>query len=260
MRRWTPALAVAVLAIGSATPVLAQDEGPTYTEVTSLDFAPADIDAFLDAVKTVRDAAVEVGLDASFAWDMYRWDNTLFFLTWHDSMVDFEDPEAFARAFQGTPAESRVMAAFQATTGLHINEGMNEVSLARPDLSYMPAEPAVERGQQGGVYVMRQWPNGDAEAYGESIKDFMGMLTEMGAPYPVFVSQNVIGRGGFMIAVPFDNLSNFYGANSLEEGLTASGMGARWGEHEREHRQLISDTESRIVMYLPDHSYRPEGM
>ncbi len=261
MRRTAPAFAAMALALGLTTPLIAQEDAePGYVEVSQLELAPADVDGFLDMVKTVRDAAVETSLDARFAWDVYRRDNRIYFVSWHQSMVDFEDPEAFVRAFQGTSVANRVMAAFERTNSMHFQDGLSEVSRARPDMSYMPASPAMMEGEQGGVYVLRQWPAGDDQAYEESVKDFMGMLTEMGGPYPVFVSQNMIGKGGYIIAVPFDNLANFYGANSLQTGLAASGMASRWAEHEAAHQKLLSDVESFEVMYLPEHSYRPPGM
>lgn len=260
MRRFSPAFAVVLLVLALAAPVRAQDE-TQYVEVSRVELAPGDADAFLEAVKTVRDAAMEVDLDARFAWDAYRWDNAIYFVTWHDSMADFEDPEAFVRAFQGTAVADRVMAAFESTGSLRVIEGINEVYRSRPDMSYMPATPGVEPGGQEGVYVIRQWPaGGDPSAYEESAKDFMGMLTEMGAPYPVFTSQNVIGRGGYVIAVPFESMSSFYGENSLEQGLAQSGMGDRWMRHEAEHRALLADAETFHLWYLPEHSYRPEGM
>jgi len=260
MRKWTPAFAAAVLALGIAAPALGQEDGPQYMEVSALRFTPADAEGFLEIVKTVRDAAVEAELDPRFAWDAYRRDNIVYFVTWHESLVDFEDPEAFVRAFQGTSVEDRVMAAFERSTAFHVRQGSSEISRARPDLSYMPETPAMAEGEHGGVFVLRQWPMGDMAAYEESIKDFMGMLTEMSGPYPVLLSQNLIGRGGYVIAVPFDDLGSFYGPSSLTAGLEASGMTARWREHEAAHRQLVSDVESFHVMYLPEHSYRPAGM
>lgn len=260
MRRWNAAVAVIALSFGVAAPSLAQ-EAPPFSEVSRLELAPADVDPFLEAVKTVRDAAMEASLDARFAWDVYRWDNTIYFVTWHESLVNFEDPEAFVRAFQGTAVADRVMAAFESTMDLHVREGINEVFRGRPDMSYVPASPAVAEGEHAGVLVIRQWPaGGDPAVYEESAKGFMGMLTEMGGPYPVFVSQNLIGRGGYVIAVPFDAMSSLYGENSLEEGLAASGMGARWGDHATAHQELLADVESFHVMYLPEHSYRPGGM
>jgi len=260
MRMWTTAVAATILALGITAPALGQEDGPEYVQVSQIEFAPADADGFLEMVKTVRDAAVEASLDTRFAWDVYRWDNTVYFVTWHESLVDFEDPEAFVRAFQETGVADRVMAAFERSMAFQPRSGRNEVSRERPDLSYMPASPIVAAGEHGGVLVLRQWPSGDPAAYEESIKDFMGMLTEMGAPYPVFTSQNMIGTGGFTIAVPFDDLASFYGENSLERGLEESGMTARWMEHQTAHRTLLTDAESFHVMYLPEHSYRPAGM
>lgn len=261
MRTWTPGITAAVLALGVAAPTLAQEEqAPPYVEVTQLRFSPADAEGFLDMVKTVRDAAVEARLDPGFAWDTYRRDNIVYFVTFHESMADFEDPEAFVRAFEGTSVADRVMAAFERSMAYQVREGLNEVSRTRPDLGYVPATPAVAPGEQEGVFILRQWPAGDMQAYEESLKDFMGMLTEMGAPYPVVVNQNLIGKGGYVIAVLFDDLGSFYGPNSLEEGLAASGMAARWGEHQTAHRQLVSDVTTFHVMYLPEHSYRPEPM
>lgn len=260
MRTRFSAPAAILLVLALAAPAHGQD-APAYSEVSQVELAPADASAFLEAVKTVRDAATEVNLDARFAWDAYRWDNTIYFVTWHESLANLEDPEAFVRAFQGTEVADRVMAAFQSTGPLDVEGGMSEVNRARPDLGYVPESPAVQHGQHEGVLVIRQWPaGGDPAPYEESVKGFMSMLSEMDAPYPVFVSQNMVGRGGFVIAVPFESMSSFYGENSLPRGLAEAGMGDRWSEHEAAHRKLISNAESFHVWYLPEHSYRPDDM
>lgn len=260
MRRCSSLFAAAVFALGVAAPVFAQEEGPTFIEVSQVELAPADADAFLEAVKTVRDAAVEIGLDPDFAWDVYRWDNTIYFVSWHESMSVFEDPEAFARAFAGTPVESRVMAAFESANSLDFRSGSNAVSRGRPDLGFVPAESAVTPGEHGGVYVLQQWPAGNPQAYEESIRGFMGMLAEMGGIYPVYVSQNVIGDGGYAIVVPFDDLSSFYGENSLQARLENSPIGPRWQEHGQSHAELLNRSQSFHLLYMPEHSYTPEGM
>ncbi len=227
--------------------------------VATLEFAPADIDPFLEQVRIVRGAASDVGLDERFRWDAYRWDNTVYFVSWHESLVDLEDQNAMIAAFQGTDAFEVVMGAFEKANALQAIANDTEILMQRPDLSYMPAEPAVELGAHGGLYLVEQWPiaarRGDFE---ESVKNLLGMLAEMKGGYPVIVSQTVAGDGSVNFAVVFDDLSTFYGEGSLERGLADAGMAEAWATHATAHQQLIARSRSQFAMYLPGYSYRPD--
>ncbi len=258
MRKLLSLAALSALLLAFATPVIAQ-EGSMFVQVSSVELAPADADMFLEQVKVVRDAAIETNLDPKYRWDVYRWDNTLYFVSWHETLANLDDPQAFMQEFQGTSAADRVMAAFNKANALHSVSSSSSISMSRPDLSYMPAASAVQPGQHGGIYVIEQWPKGDQyQAFEASVKKIMGMLGEMGGVYPVFTSMDVVGDGGVTFAIPFDNMSNFYGANSLERRLEATGKSAAWGELTRAHQKMLNRTHSQFGMYLPEHSYRPD--
>jgi len=257
-RRLFP-ISAAVLGLALAAPAVAQ-QAPPYLVTSRVEFAPEDAEAFARQVAIVRDAAAEIHLDARFAWNVYRWDNTFYFVSQEETLANLEDPEAMGRAFQGTPVQDRVFGAFEKAGALQALSGSSSVWRPRPELGYVPANPAMAQGQQGGAYVIQQWPKGTSEqAFDESAKGLMAMLGEMDGPYPVIVLQNVVGDGGMEFVVLFDDLANFYGANSLEAGLRSSGMGDRWAQAEAAHRKLLSRTESRLLMYVPQLSYQPAG-
>ena len=258
MRKFLALMAAGGIALGLGVPVEAQD-GPMYTTVSAIEVAPGHVEDFAAQVRAVAEAAEAAGLGEEFRWDVYAWDNTFYFLNWAESLSVLEDQDRMMREFQGTEQMDEVMAAFEAVGDLDWRGGNTTVARGRPELSYMPANPAMAEGEHGGVYVLEQWPLPSAgPAFEESVKDIMGMLAEMGGPYPVFVSQDVIGDGNYTFAVPFDDLASFYGENSLEAGLQASGMAEAWGAHVAEHQQLLADVESWHVMYRPDLSFRPD--
>lgn len=257
MRKPLGWLAAAAFALMIAAPAAAQ-ETPQYVQLSTVEFAPGEIEPFLEQVKTVRDAAVEIGLSSEFRWALYRWENTLIFASWPENMAALDDPNAMAAAFQGTPVESRVMQAFQRAESTQILEALSEVLITRSDHGYEPENSAVADGT-GGVYVLHQWPKGgQREAFLQSLDGFMEMLAEAGGRYPVSVHEGYIGEGGFHIVVGFDDPASFYGENSMEALLEGSGIGAEWQAHAAEHADLISRSEARMYFFLPDHSYLPD--
>ncbi len=266
MRKLITTAAASCLALAFALPAWAQETSmqayaeaaPRFIEVNQLDIAPADADAFLALVKQVKDAAVAVGLDPKFRWDTYRWDNTIYFVSWHESMGDFDNPEAFAQAFAGTAQEATVQQAMTKSQSMNI-VGKTEVAMYQWDWSYLPENPAFQPGQHGGIYVIDNWiAPGKLEAWAENTKGVMEMLAQMDGPYPVIATQTMMGDGRVSFVIPFDNMSNFYGANSLQEGLAASGMQEQWGAHMQKRSPLLSKTKSQFAWYLPEHSYRPD--
>lgn len=259
MRKFAGWFFVGGLALAVGAPVAAQ-EAPPFVSVGVVELAPGDAEEFAAQVKIVRDAAVAANLDARFAWDLYRWDNTFWFVSWPESLARLENPEAMFAAFAETDQAETAMAAFQRVAALEWLSDEQSISRTRPDLSYLPAQPAMAEGEQGGVYIIEQWPRMEtSEAFEESVKDLMGMLTEMGAPYPVYVAQDLIGDAGVVFAVAFDDLASFYGESSLEAALAEAGMTEAWMAHAEAHQDLIRRAKSQILMYMPEHSYTPAG-
>jgi hypothetical protein len=257
MRKPLAWLATAAFALVLAVPTAAQ-ETPQYVQLSTLEFAPGEIEPFLEQVKTVRDAAEEIGLSSEFAWSAYRWENTLIFASWPENMASLDDPNAMMAAFQGTPVESRVMQAFQRAEGAQILEGVSEILITHSDHSYQPENSAVADGS-GAIYVFRQWvKGGQREAFLESVDGFMGMLAEAGGTYPVSVHEGYIGTGGFHIVVGFDDPVSFYGENSMENLIMNSDIGADWQAHAAKHAGLLSRSEAQMYFFLPDHSYMPD--
>ena len=146
MRKLFTLVATLAIMLGLPAAVAAQDT--EYTVVGSLEIAPEYTEAFLAQVKIVRDAALEVGIDERFQWQLYRWDDELLFVSPGQSPTDVFDEAGMVQAFQGTSAESRVMAAFQKVSSFNVGAQSQSVLRPRPSLGYEPANlaPAVAVG------------------------------------------------------------------------------------------------------------------
>ncbi|MGH7540473.1 MAG: hypothetical protein ACRELC_05700 [Gemmatimonadota bacterium] len=265
MRKVLAPLAGGALALALLTPVYAQEAAgqetqeaaPSYIVVTALEVAPPDAEAFADLVRDVRTAAEAADLPAEFRWDMYRKDDVFYLVSWRPDMASFDDPEAFMRAFQGTPQASRVQAAMERAQGLRVT-ARSSVSRSVPEWSYMPASAVLAEGEHGGVFVISNWTAGSEEAYDASTKAIMAMLGEIGYPYPVFVSRVILGEETVDFAIPFDTPGNFYGQHSVFALLEQAGRTADWESLMGERRSLLARTETLMVFYAPELSYRPD--
>ena len=260
MRRLTPFLGMAAIVVAAAMPVHAQEGPPPFTSVSEIEFAPGDADTFAEQVRIVKEAAEEIGLDARFAWNTYRWDNTFWFVSSNPTLADLEDPNAMAAAFQGTAAEGRVMAAFEAAGGLNALSYDSQVLRINPELSYQPETPAFGEEGPGGVYIVEQWVRGGARADWEaSTRELMGILGAINGGYPVLVAEDLIGDGGVSFVVIFDDPATFYGEGSLENALAGTGHEEHWAQVAERHAGTLARSSSQMMMRLPDLSYQPEG-
>ena len=96
-------------------------------------------------------------------------------------------------------------------------------------------------------------------AFDESTKDVMGMLTEMGYPYPVLGHRTLVGDGGKVsFVVLHDGLADFYGPNSIESVANEAQMEA-WGEEFAKRNQMVTKRNSFNVVFLPDLSNPATG-
>ena len=258
MRRLS-ALLAAVIFVAAASQTAAQ-ENPPFTIVSELELAPAHAEAFVEQVQIVAEAAAEIGLDGRFSWNLYRWDNTFWFVSSESTLANLEDTQAMFRAFQGTSVESEVMAAFQAVGAMDILSSDMEVLRIIPDMSYQPENPAFGDDGPMGAYIVEEWVMGDSrEAWNESVADFMGMVREVGLPYPILVAEDIVGDGNMSFVVLFDSLENFYGKNSMERLMADHPGAANMAEGSAAHAKLVSRMESRQIIRLPNASYQAEG-
>jgi len=257
MRRLSVAL-VAIAFVLVTSPTVAQEDVP-FTVVSEIGLAPEDANAFAEQVGIVAEAAAEIGLDARFAWNLYRWDNTFWFVGSESTLANMEDPNAMAAQFMGTSVEDKVMAAFAAVGSMNVLSGNTEVLRVNPTLSYQPEAPQIGDGS-GGVFIVEEWVKGDSrDAWNESVADFMGVVREVGMPYPILVAEDIIGDGNMSFVVIFDTLENFYGKNSFESLLADSPAAADMAEGQAAHSKLIARSASRHMMRLPAMSYQPDG-
>lgn len=257
-----PVLFGAVLALAGAPPAAAQEEGAgqdrMYVVVSHFTVDPADAPAFTAAVVKIRQAARDASLGEEFAWEFYRDGNDFYLVSFRESMAAFDDEGAFMRQFEGKPARATLEAAFAELETLGY-AGRNTVLRYVPEWSYMPETPAVRPGQHEGVYVIDNWwKPGKEEAFDQSTKRIMGMLREVGYPYPVFGHRTVIGDMGHgAIVVAHDGLSDFFGEKGLMTLLETRGKTEAWEKIVGERQALLRDTETSMSMYLPELSYSP---
>lgn len=240
-----------------ARPALAQEDVP-YTVVQQLELAASDAETFAAQVRIVAEAAAEADIGAEFAWNVYRYDNTFMFVTNTPSLATLEDPEAMARAFEGTSVAGKVTSAMQTANALNVLSASTEIVRVDPELSYQPANSALSGGA-GGAMIVEEWVKGDQiGAWRESVQNFMGWMAEAGGVYPILVTQDIVGNGGRSFVVLFDNLENFYGENSMEvlaERAASPDMAAAQAAHAR----TVARSTSQISMRMPNLSYQPGG-
>lgn len=262
MRRITTVLAaLAAVALAGPAPAQAQDAGqPAFASVEVIEVVPAEVARFTAAVEMLVQAAREAGLESRFDWDVYQKDGAFHLVSWHASLTDFEDEDLWYRQFEGTPGQATMEAAFAELSGLNARV-RTDVHRHLPDLSYMPAEPAVEPAMHRGIFLVRDWVAfGSEESFRENTKAVLALLEEVGYRYPVHVHRTVIGDNGlFVLAVLHDGEANFHGPNALRGLLEKAGKGEAWGKVMQDRMSLLRNHETYNVTYRPELSYHADA-
>lgn len=252
--------AVVPLLAGGPAPALAQQEGvrTEYVFVQKFQVAPGDAATFLEAARMAVQAAGQADLARQYGWALYRDGFDFYLVEWPGSMAYFDDPQQWMRQFEGTPGHGTLMAALAMFEEVDMSS-TSWVEATEPEWSYMPENPAVGPGDYRGVYVVQDWVRfGHQQAFAENTKAIMGLLGEVGYPYPVFGHRGVIADGGQVtFVVVHDGLDRFYGQNSLERLLAAAGKAEEWGRLMEARSPMLRKVASFTAAYLPEHSYEP---
>lgn len=234
----------------------AQDaEAAPYLIITHYQVALSDAQTFTRNAETIREAAEQAGLGAEFGWTLWRDGDDFFLASPRESLSSLEDPEAFMRQFEGTPGQQTLERAFQGFEGLDM-QANSYVVRSRPEWSYEPERPALQ-GDPGGAYVIREWTEvGSEEELAQNQERLVRVLREVDFPYPAQVYQVVVGDlGRLETVVLFDDLARFYGENSLESLLEATGQGQAWGNVMETRQDFVRKLETFTIQYVPDASY-----
>jgi hypothetical protein len=260
LRRTFSLLAASALTLTPAAPAQAQEGETTYAVVTTYDVAPADADAFEDVVTKVKQAAEEAGMGWEFRWAVHQNGSNYEFVGWRTSMGSFDDPNAFINAITGTPGEATMQEAFAMYAEMDIPTDMT-VMVQVPEWTYWPEEGGVVPGEHAGLMIFMDWVRFSSnQAFDENTKQLIGLLKEVGFPYPVIGHRTVIGEGGLASFVLLhDGLDHAYGDKDLGKYLADAGVAEEWGAAIDARNGMMRRSMSYTSVFRPDLSYLPDA-
>lgn len=261
MRRIASAVLVAagIMATASA-PALAQEDEGAFWKVTTYKVPPPFAQQFSDAVEKAVEAAKLAELGPEWGWMVYTENSNFHVVTRHESLADLDDEEAWSRQFAGTAGEATLQEAFAMFQEVHGFTVESHITRSLPAWSYEPAEASFgEDGPDGVMLYQSHLMPGTSEAYGANTIALMDMFREMGYPYPIYANRVVVGDESMVYFVmPYDDLANVYGENSIGSWLEKTGMGEKWGALFEERRPMQMDTNSFSMSYASGLSYWQE--
>lgn len=260
MKRLASLLAVAALLTAGVLPAHAQEapEPPNLTSVGTLTVTPAHSAQFAEVVAKVVEAATMSNLDAKYRWAVYQDGNKFHFITWPENWASLDDQGAWVREVGAGEGGALMQEAFDEFQELWVTSESHMAAQVE-EWSYEP-EDGLQVGDHTGAVVFQAWVRpGMAEEYSENTAGIMGMLGEMGFPYPVFGYRVLIGdENQTYFVLLHDGLSDFYGEKSIGAFLEASGMGDAWGEHMNARNELMYANDMWQSTWRQDMSYMPD--
>ena len=241
--------------------LVAQEEGyerGDMGEWSTWRVAPGDIPAFEEAVKKVVKAAELAGLSDQFSWYIWQNGSTFGLYAPVESMAEFDDPEAFMKAFAGTPGEALLMEAFGEFSNLDTETIAREVLEAVPGWSYQPEQPIVT-GEANFAQVYEAWMKpGTEEQTDEEGKAWAAFMKELGYGYASAGMRVHFGDTGRTIWVTWYNDRMAYeGENSFEKLVEAKGAGAKVEEMVERWNKMIKRYEESTWTLRKELSYSP---
>jgi len=258
--RFVP-LMLALMMTGLTGPVQAQDDQGQIWEVQTISVRPDHIDEFMAAVGEIRAAAEAANLAEEWAWHIWSDGFDVMIASPTQNMASFDDPEAWMRAFQGTPGEAILNEAMQKImTEISAFPIRDEVMIQDPDWAYEPQTPRFEQPSFAEMIEFRIRP-GMAEQLEAVIGELMAFQekTQPDSPMNGYrVRFGDVGRVVFLIFT--DSWANFYGPYSMEAKVKADGTEAEWEAIMTRFRDCILDFNSTQIAYHADLSYTGPGM
>jgi len=258
--RFVPIMLVMALA-GMTTPSMAQEERGQLWDVQTITVRPDHMDEFMETVGMVKAAAAAANLPAEYGWHIWVQDFDVAIASMAPDMAAFDDPEAWMRAFQGTPGEAMMTEAM----GKFMNEissqsGLREVYEQVEAWSYVPANPTFEDAAHAERFDFWVKP-GMQEQLEKVITDIMAFQAKLESPYPINGYRMHFGdTGRVTFLVMNDGWADYYGKNDMEAKMEATGTSAEWEAIMTEMRDCLSAFESSRMDYVADLSYTGPGM
>jgi hypothetical protein len=246
------ALAVPVAALSQEAPERGQ-----LGEWVIWQVAPDAAGSFEAVVKKVVEAAELAALGEEHGWVLWQSGFMYGLYGSVEDMAQFDDPEAFMRAFQGTAGEAKLMEAMEEFGTLDFDVLSREVVEAPPDWRYMPENPYAEETPIARVYESWMKPGTEMKA-DEITKEWVAYLKEVGYGYEAFGLRVHFGDVSRLIYVTYiDNEANYFGANSLMKLVEEKGFSEKWGDLGERWNKLIRRYDETTWTHRADLSYLP---
>lgn len=259
MRRWY-AVALAAVLVVPASGLLAQEaegeeqERGQLMEIITWHVTPDQDDAWKGAVETLVAAAEAAGV-AEHRWGMWSQPTSYTLVYPVGSFAYFDDPEQFARAFQGTPGEEGFGQAMAAFEEMGIATRSVEVVEAVESWSYDPGGDPIEI-KHAHLDVIRARPGMERE-FGELAEEWVAMLGEVGYAYEQIGHRVRLGEPRFVFVTLVDDLASYYGENALPAAVEAAGAGERFEALLERFEPVILEMKHYDMAYEPSLSYWP---
>lgn len=236
-------------------PALAQDEAPErgdLYEVITWNVPPAESEAWRTNVERLAGAAETAGVEDS--WYMWSGPSSFTLVYPIDNYAALDDPMAFERQFQGTPAEEAFEQTMEAFNEIEVTPLLSEIVERVDSWSYAP-EGAEDR--MTWAHIDEYWLQpGAMEGFGELAEEFVALLERIDYPYAIDGHRVHFGDVGRLVYVTFvDDLSSFYGENQLDRAIEAAGAQEEWGALLEKFTPLVRRIEHYDVRFEPDLSH-----
>ena len=246
---------VAALAVPVAS--FAQEEGERgqLGEMMTWRVAPEAAADFEAAITKIVEAAELANIGEEFAWFFWQDGFDYGFYAPTENMAQFDDPDAFMRAFQGTPGEAPLMEAFESFGSLHYEVLSREVIEGVPGWDYTLEQPV----EINYALMYESWMKPGTEMKADELsKEWVAFLQEVGYPYQAAgyrVHFGDVGRLVFFIW--YDDQADYYGPKDMAKLVEAKGLGAKWEEFGKRWNALITRYDETTWTYRADLSYTP---
>jgi hypothetical protein len=229
MRKLIP-FALALVLAAPAT-ALAQEEGEAYErgqlyQISTWNVDPADAMTWEAAIKELVEAAGKANIP--HRWGFWQ-DGSAYTLVYPvDAYAYWDNPMQFVQSFAGTEGEAQMQGAMAKFQGIRSETVAEEIFEMKDDWSYMVEGFDMETMKYGHMDVM--WiKSGMDEEFEALNKEWVSFFSDLGYPYPYHAHEVQFGDTDRAVYVTFvDELSDYYGKNSLEKMVEAKNMGERW--------------------------------
>lgn len=260
MKKFIPSLLAMGALVFLAPPTGAQEEAPQLVSIGTLTVVPSQVEEFAAVVTKVVEAAKMSNLDAKHGWATYQDGNDFHIVSWPENWAQLDDPNAFMREIGEGEGGALMQEAFTEFEELWVTS-KSQMAVHVEEWSYEP-ENGLQGGEHTGAVVFQTWVRpGMNEEYSENTAAVMGLMSEIGFPYPIYGHRVAMGDENLtFFVVLHDGLSDFYGANSFGALIEAAGIGERWSEVFDARSGLTYDNDNYQLGWRQDLSYSgPDG-